>query len=345
MSAISMEKRKQSNTINYLLAIAIILVMIMHSMTFGQSHFNVGKDNHAYNTFLAVLDSVHVPLFFMISGYLCHQQNVPKYYKKKFFQLLIPFFVFTTLKFIPNIFIDHLYDFKSIAKEFVNAYVGGNYYWFSYCLFVLFLIAPLLWKLKNKLVLVGIFSLLLAFNIANGFWGLFADGGFLYLGDVLRNGPFQIYAAISFGTWFLFGYILKQVNAEKLLGKQWIKHGALVLSLAVGTVAITLFAKGMLENVFLRKVMISLPLSYVLLYLFSLVRFKIAPLNYVSKYSYQLFLLDSLIKLALLNLVSMLLPLNIPIIAVLALANVAISTLISYLAHKIPFVKVLFGLS
>jgi hypothetical protein len=281
----------------------------------------------------------------MISGYLCHQQNVPKYYKKKFFQLLIPFFLFTTLKFIPNIFIDHVYDFKSIAKEFISAYVGGNYYWFSYCLFILFLLAPLLWKLKNKLVLIGIFLLFLAFNTVNGFFNFFTDGGPLALSDELINGPFQIYQVFIFGAWFLLGYILKQANAEKLLGKKWIKHGALVLSLALGTLAITLFAKGMLENRFLRKLVISLPLSYTLLYLFSLVRFKIPPLNYVSKYSYQLFLLDSLIKVALLNLVAMLLPLSIPVIAVLALANVVISTLISYLAHKIPFVKTLFGLS
>ena len=325
------EKKQQSNTINYLRAVAIILVVLHHAMSHGMKY--LGEVSPGYSCFISIISFVHVPLFFMISGYLCHAQDVLKYYRKKFFQIFIPFLVCTSIKLVVNLIYEEFSHATTAGGEFLKAYIFGEYYWFSYALLVMCCIAPLLWKIKNKLILIGIILLLFAFNIVNESLGLLRNGG-----------PFQIFNVLVFGIWFLLGYVLNQLNAGNLLNKKSVKHIAFLVSIAVSVLMIFLFAKGTL-NFFISKFILSLSISYILLYIFSSAHFKIPLLNYISNYSYQIFLLDSFIKVVLFAVVSKLLSINLPIIILLAILNVFISIIICFIVRKIKLGKLLLGLS
>ena len=69
--------KKQSLTINYMRALAIAMVVIHHSISYSAGFVD---NSSAYDIIVTTLNCVHVPLFFMISGYLCRAQNVLSYY-------------------------------------------------------------------------------------------------------------------------------------------------------------------------------------------------------------------------------------------------------------------------
>ena len=323
--------KKRSTIITNLRAVAIILVVIYHAMDYAGNYLNGASAS--WSLCLSVMDAVHVPLFLMISGYLCHPQNVLKYYKKKTFQIIVPFLVFSFIKLVVNLNFDQFSHAGTAGGEILKAYLFGEYYWFSYCLFFLCLLAPLLWKLKSRLAIIGVFALVLSFNVLNGFFSLVPLGG-----------PFQIFTVLIFGTWFLLGYMLRQLKAGELLNKKAIKHIVFLLSVVVSALAINLYSKNLLEG-FLRKFLMSVSSSYILVYLFSFLRFEIFPLNYISKYSYQTFFLDSFVKVVLFAVASRFLTIDPTVVLLIGIVNVLVSTFICFIAHKIKFIKTLFGLS
>ena len=91
--------------------------------------------------------SFHMPLFIFLSGIFANKVNVAianrnliPYLKKKFFQLMIPFFIFGSLRgFMHGNFVD---DFL-IGK-------GHAGYWFFLVLFVLFIIVGICEEIKYK---------------------------------------------------------------------------------------------------------------------------------------------------------------------------------------------------
>ena len=83
-------------TIDYLKAFAIILVILGHSLSFYAN--NISSLPNGMKVFSSLVYAVHVPLFFFMAGYLCHKQNVKRFYKKKFMRIIVPFITFTVLK-------------------------------------------------------------------------------------------------------------------------------------------------------------------------------------------------------------------------------------------------------
>ena len=323
--------KEKSLVISYLRAIAIILVIIHHSMSYGIGY--IGEPGGVYMGFLEVINCVHVPLFFMISGYLCRAQSVSGYYRKKLLHILVPFFVFSSVKLAYNLMFEGFGHSDSVGGEFLSAYVFGEYYWFSYALMLMFLAAPLLWKIKSKVGLIATLSGVLVVNITGGFLD------FLPQGEV-----FQIDRAFVFSSWFLFGYVLKQLDAKRVFeDKKW-KNILLVASVLISVPFVFLYTGGYLNN-FLGKFVLSLSLSYPLLYGVSFIKVRISALDMISKYSYQLFLLDSFVKVILFALLSKILPVNLPVIILIAILNIALSTLACDLIRRIKYVRLLIGLN
>lgn len=118
--------------------LGIILVVIGHVSI-----------NNIINTWIY---SFHMPLFFVISGYLnsCSKKKISnkKYIIKKSKRLLVPYFIFSIISYIYWVVIERSIrgiDDVSIIKEFVNIFIakGGseNYVfnavmWFLPCLFI-----------------------------------------------------------------------------------------------------------------------------------------------------------------------------------------------------------------
>ena len=90
---------------------------------------------------------VHVPLFFTISGFLCHRQPLRAYYKKKILRVLVPFWFFAFLKvFFSTVIVRHFAHADTIGGQLYDAFVIGRAYWFAYAIFLMLSIAPLFWE-------------------------------------------------------------------------------------------------------------------------------------------------------------------------------------------------------
>lgn len=137
--------RQQVEKIDYLKAVAIIMVIVHHCLAYLSSIANgisrVGELS------IVLLHTSHVPLFCIIAGYLCHKQPVGKYYGKKVQRIIIPFITFSLLKLVYSIFIssDFAHGGSSIGEWFLFSFLVGTQYWFAYAIFDLFLVAPLFW--------------------------------------------------------------------------------------------------------------------------------------------------------------------------------------------------------
>ena len=92
----SISTKSHFDHIDYLKAIAACFVVIGHCMETLKNE--VGHFTPASNWTSVLVSSVHVPLFFVIAGYLCHSQPYGKYVMKKITRILVPYFTFAVLK-------------------------------------------------------------------------------------------------------------------------------------------------------------------------------------------------------------------------------------------------------
>lgn len=192
-----MIKNKRILWIDISKGIGIILVLIGHV-----------SQNQYINSFIY---SFHMPLFFIISGYLYNDK--PKYIRKKIKSILIPYLFLAIISFIYWYFIERYLREQDIKplNAFFNIWLakGGdtNYVfnvalWFLPCLFVTELIFHFLIKrIKNTRVL---FLIIFLFSII----------GYGYARFEFIRLPFGIdIAFIAIGFYFL-GYLWRY-NGEK----------------------------------------------------------------------------------------------------------------------------------
>lgn len=167
-----MVKKNDIKEINYIKGVAIILVFIGHAATpsFLQRPYY-------YEFIVQAIYSMHMSLFFLVSGFLSlkvNNMNLRKDYllfiKNKFYRLGIPFL---TVSFFTNLIIiifkllfnqqmnksELLYMIKIIFLYPENGIMGAL--WFIYTLMMINILAPFIMKLPFKLVIL----VLLAFNI------------------------------------------------------------------------------------------------------------------------------------------------------------------------------------
>lgn len=159
----NIEKKDERNLIQILRGIAILLVVLHHVM--NRYPLSLGE-----KTALSIINSVHVVVFFVISGWLFEKKKdsyVKKglfvYFKRKFLQLMVPYFCFSisfalliklathigALKNIVLYYVD--VKIKSIPQIFLDVLFYHDVYfeslWFVYVLFILMI---LMFLLNNK---------------------------------------------------------------------------------------------------------------------------------------------------------------------------------------------------
>lgn len=133
----------------------------------------------------------HVPLFFFVSGFfgdIKYKQSLFKFIKKKFVNIMIPYFIFSFLFEIINALI-HNYNPRQIWNETfpflfaVRNTLAAPSLWFFSCLFLVEIIYRiLLIIIKNKYIIFFIIfflHLFVSFNEPKLFWNL--DSASIYL--------------------------------------------------------------------------------------------------------------------------------------------------------------------
>ncbi len=320
----------QKKNINYLKAFAIIMVVFYHAVC------DILCASNPDDLFAAggktVMENVHVPLFFLIAGYLCHKQNIKNFYIKKIQRILIPFLFMSCLKLIFNNLISsaHIHG-NDLLYQLFDAFVCGRLYWFCYALLAVYAAAPLFWNNKLRMWVVLIVSL-----TAN----IILDINGIELTYVL-----QIENVIYQLPFFITGMLLAQYNMLCKPISAAMKSVSSLLSLMIAMIMMYMeFMKGI--NNYIINFIMGISIMYVLfniaVSLKGAVPDKIFTLP--ARYSLQIMFLDSFYRMLMILVLSKFMNYDICMVLMVSILVVVLSCFTCRLLEKVPVIKILLGL-
>lgn len=142
--------RRRYVEIDALKGFAIFLVVLGHSVIIGPINLHANVYCKALVDFVT---SVHVPLFFIVSGFcFSYKGDYKSFLSKKISRILIPYVVFNLLSIIPKqLFPQLINGNEGLLDSVVGVFLYGNQVaWFLYTLFFLFLLYPLIYRFLLK---------------------------------------------------------------------------------------------------------------------------------------------------------------------------------------------------
>lgn len=194
--------------------IGVILVVVGHLL---------------YNSDLPLLNkliySFHVPLFFILSGYVQKEISGVNYLKRRARKLLVPFFLYTIIG-LPiwgYLIIKHGGTIVDVFTDafYVNGVISNNPLWFLIVLFeISFIIFAFDVPRRNLLTQLMIYILAVLFSY------------FLYTADIELCNIFGINRAIVCLAFYMFGILLARVDEKAFSGP--VLFLALALNLIFG---------------------------------------------------------------------------------------------------------------
>lgn len=319
----------REKTIDCLKAFSIIMVVFYHSV------FSAGLSwsSISYIRLVLLLKNIHVPLFIVIAGYLCHCQPIKEFYTKKVTRILIPFLFMSCLKLLCGYFItteyNHAEDFLS---QLYDAFICGNLYWYCYCLLIIFLLVPLIWKSRTckwgTLIVFTILDLILVYT-GRG------------ITDVLQLTQVAYYIPL-----FVSGMLLRDYQAVRKLNSRSSRLVALAVSLFVFGMSFYLRLIRDINNIYILDVILGMSAMF-LLYVISESLIKISAFRFLEtlgKYSYQIMLLDSLFRVIVFYFLGKVLNQGIIMVVIAAAVDIILSVAACKIAERIPGISLLFGL-
>lgn len=135
--------------IDSLRGLAIFLVVLGHSIIVYPINLH---ENILWKTIFDFISTVHLPLFYMISGYcFSYKTNYKNYIIKKIKRIILPFLFFNSIDlFMRTILPMFVNQRANIYDYLLNIVKFGGPYQFLYILFIIFVIFPLISKLNRK---------------------------------------------------------------------------------------------------------------------------------------------------------------------------------------------------
>ncbi len=340
-------KREHKDYLDYLKAIAIIFVVVGHSLTYLEDFTAVPF----FGWLVGVLvSSVHVPLFFVIAGYLCHKQPVGNFYRKRFLRVMVPYFTFAALKLISNAVLGGQFAHTdSWVSEIIDALFIGRAYWFAYCMFFIYLLAPLFWREKDgktdprpALIVCGVL-VIVNFVLTWANIPLFPAKVTLF-GVTVQEPLFQLERVIMYLPYFLVGMLIRHFNTGFIRRAERWKPGFIPLALILTAGSCVLISLK-----FTDKADVKMFMAFAIMYLLWLVTKRLPPniriLKTIGKYSLQIMFFDSFIKVFLYAVVNRALGgVNVWLAFLIAAVNITLGCIACFVIQKIPRVRTIFGL-
>lgn len=334
MRAMHLDKRTSAD-LDYLKAFAAFLVVLGHCLSYYTAwqplplFAGIAED---------LIYHVHVPLFFTISGFLCHRQPLRPYYKKKVLRVLVPFWFFAFLKvFFSTVIVRHFAHADTIGGQLYDAFVIGRAYWFAYAIFLMLLIAPLFWEKDEKTAprkaIIGMIA-------AAVFCAFCSIKELSLLTDV-----FQISRTVKHLPFFLSGMVLRYYypKLKEFFDRRRIP--ALCLAAAITAASALCFALQLKIDAYLRLLVTSYALMALLLALANALPENCRALAQTGKMSYQIMLLDPFYKVVLFAAAGKLFGgMPLALLPLIAAADFALGVITCMVIRKIPGVRILFGL-
>ncbi len=171
--------------------LGIILVVIGHFYPDGSPYY--------WSMARRIIYTFHMPLFFILSGYLFNYNKYPfpKIIKKKFKRLIYPFLSISIIFFLVKYYAGFFFNLQhpvgirsvySLLTDPINSYIP--LLWFVHALFIIFIVYSLIRTiLNNNFIILIIF---LAVNIVIG-------SNYAFLGNAVHNIPYFIIGNILRG--------------------------------------------------------------------------------------------------------------------------------------------------
>lgn len=186
--------------IDALKGIAIFLVVLGHSIIVTPIDLH---ENAICEFLFSWIYSVHMPLFFAISGFcFSYKESYGNYLWKKTKRSLIPYVVFGLIDCVPRYLFSHLVNRpRSISASIHEMLFYGGRYWFLYVLFIIFVVFPFVHKLiKGKPVaqLSALFFVLIMHFVLPSI-NIFCFG-----------------SVVEYLFYFLIGYMIKEHYGHKI---------------------------------------------------------------------------------------------------------------------------------
>lgn len=312
--------------------IAIILVVFGHALTFYLQ--KTTEEFWVLESIEVMIYSVHVPLFFVLAGFLIHKQSLNIFYIKKMKRLLIPFLFFSSLKlFYSNIIsTEYIYGATFIA-QLIDAFFYGGAYWFPLCLLIIYFIYPTIWQvsIKNK---VAILLITVIINI------VFRNILGIKITDFL-----QINAIIFHLPYVIIGNLIAEVKYDNYK----LRRSFLIVTIMIG---FSFLLSILIMNDYLPYLnyFIKLVLSFIEMIVLLELAKNILILNpqpvihLLSKFSLQIMFLDSFYKVILFHIFNQFFQITLTIVIIITILNLFLSSITAFLAERYSILSVLFGL-
>lgn len=190
--------KKYYMEIDALKGFAIFLVVLGHAII--QYPINLHNNEYCLSLF-KFLSSVHMPLFFLISGFcFSYHGNYKDFILKKVKRLVVPYVIFNILDIIPRQILSQFVNRpQSIVVSVKGMLLNGGEYWFLYTLFIIFLIYPAIykWQIKSRTRMVVVMIILFVLAIVE-----------------IRISIFRLSSVKYYLLFFNIGVLLKVINIK-----------------------------------------------------------------------------------------------------------------------------------
>ena len=221
--------KERYNELDLMKGIGILLVYLGHNFNLVDFEKN-GIFLYIYRT----IYSFHMPLFFLISGFLMNigkEIQLKKYYVHKTKRILIPYFFINLIDFFPRTLFPNLVNSKFDMWEVF--FKGTTITWFIYTLFMIFIIFPFLEKYilkKDRYYLFGIILILV------NYFKVFS-----------KIEIFSINVVVGYLLYFYIGYIIRSIYKNKIINGIWNKN---IIFLMFGVIFLVFSYKSFYLNYF-----------------------------------------------------------------------------------------------
>lgn len=317
--------RKHYYEIDTLRGLAILLVLLGHSVIYVPINLMEIKWCETMYKYICMF---HMPLFFIISGFLfTYKANYKVYIIQKIKRILVPYIIFSIIDLFPrHLFPSLINGNNPLCEDIYNIILFGGQYWFLYTLFYIFLVFPCIEKviIKHKYSICPIYIILIIFRILGVTRFLLLDRFITYL------------------FFFLIGYQIKGLYSDNLKNNFNSK-------LIAATLVTSFLIAGTLETTVLTSIIraiLGMLMSYSIIVMLEKTRinklFKIC-----GEYSLQLYLLNGFILVPTRVITVKILGISnsFLIISIIFLLNVIIGLLVTTLIiNKVNILRFLSGI-
>lgn len=161
---------KRELWIDYMKAVACLSVLTFH-VIYGLQNANM-ECGAVLGTVKEICGIFQIPAFLFASGYLFGKRKMGNYFKfegRKLLNLGVPYIVFTVLYYVINVTFSSSVNFTYEIQDLIDIYKTPlAQYWYIFATILIFLFLPILEQIiQNELVLFGF---LLTWKLVNAYW-------------------------------------------------------------------------------------------------------------------------------------------------------------------------------